>query len=84
MRNAKEANYPRTVGKERPSETPIVPVLAHRAQDGSWTLTVVTCPFCKGQHTHMGGRGRDPDGGPKVSHCLVERRAYWLVIEEAS
>ena len=31
----------------RASETPVVPVQAHRAPSRVWTLTVPRCPFCK-------------------------------------
>jgi hypothetical protein len=66
----------------RASETPVVPVQAHRAPSRVWTLTVPRCPFCKGTHTHGGGRGADPDGGPRLSRCESGASNYWLVVEQ--
>jgi hypothetical protein len=68
----------------RATETPIVPVVARREPSGQWTLTVPRCPFCTKRYTHGGGRGREPDAGPRLSHCLENAQEYWLVVEETN
>lgn len=41
-------------------------------KQNTWLLTL-TCPFCRKQHTHGGGRGPNPPPlemyGHRVSHC---------------
>lgn len=50
-------------------EVPLVIATAKRGRDGTWGLTVRSCPFCGQRHYHGGDAGERPSLGDRVGDC---------------
>lgn len=64
------------------SDIPKVYVTAKRSRDGTWGLTVESCPFCRKVHHHGGDSYETPVVGPRAAHCAMDAlpRSYELVL----
>lgn len=62
-----------------PAEAPLAPALPKRGKNGTWTWTVLDCPYCHRQHNHGGGSSDTPTLlGHRVVHCAVGAPGYIL------
>ena len=59
---------------------PLAPARPMRGSNGTWTWTVLDCPYCHREHNHGGGNGETPALlGHRVVHCAVGTPGYVLV-----
>lgn len=63
-------------------EAPLAPALPTRGRNGTWTWTVLDCPYCHRQHNHGGGSDDTPSLlGHRVVHCAVGTPGYVVVMQ---
>jgi hypothetical protein len=65
-----------------PDTAPLAPARPMRGSNGTWSWTVLDCPYCHREHIHGGGSGEKPALlGHRVVHCAVGTPGY--VVEVA-